>query len=142
MKHKKLGRKTIHHMVPTRRLRDYYGAGVTLPRNKMMLWELRHMCWHFLFGLKTINEVIAYLNRRTNNKEKPFYYQNPAWEVLFKNKTPKEARNLLLRVRRKIRKKYEHFEFDPMLRDKVKKYHRNQGSLYVDLHLQRNFKVV
>jgi len=135
-KHKNFGRKTVHHLVPRIRIRDYYGAGVSLPSNKLKIWEYKHICWHFLFKLKTINEVIAYLKKRNE----PEYYKSSAWITLFKNKTPKQARNLLIRVRRAIRKKHQFFELDPMLKNKVKKYHKKLGAIYVDINLQRKFK--
>ncbi len=129
--HKHLGRKTVHHLIPRARLKDYYGTSFKMPRNRLKLWELKHSAWHVLFKNKTINEVIAYLRQ----KGQPYGYHGDAWKLLFKNKTKKQAARLLVRLRRIIRKRYQHLEFDPSLRTKVfrlyKKQHRPAGQYYL-----------
>jgi hypothetical protein len=137
-KHRSLGRITSHHLVPRVRIRDYYGAAFALPRNRIKLWELKHAAWHVLFRLKTINEIITYLGKR----DRPYGYYGPAWKVVFGSKTSKQARSLLVRTRRIIRKKYEHFELDPMLRQKVKIYHKKLGQHIVNIHLNNRFKKI
>jgi len=90
-----------------------------------------------LFKLKTINEIIAYLKNINN----PYGYQGPAWKVLFGSKTSKQARNLLIRARRMIRKKYKNFELDPILKQKIKKYHKKMGQHVVNIYLNNNSRV-
>lgn len=135
-KHKNLGKITIHHLVPRVQLKDYYGVSFHLPKNKIKLWELKHAAWHVLFGIKTLNQIIRYLNCRNA----PYGYGGAAWQIVFKNKTKKQAMNLLLRVRQMIRKQYAHLEFDPYLRGKVNFYYKRDGRTKGVLYLEKRFR--
>ncbi len=135
-KHPTLGRKTIHHLVPQARISDFYETRFHLPKNKLKLWELKHAAWHVLFKLKTISEIINYLDKNKN----PYGFGGEAWNLLFKSKTAKQAKNLLIRVRRAVRKHYLGLEFDLLLKEKVKRYHKKSGKKRIDLYLNYKFK--
>ncbi len=136
MKHKQLGERNSHHLVPRVRIKDYYGTSFGLPKNRIKLWDLKHAAWHVLFKIKTINEIIRYLQCRNV----PSGYQTMAWRIVFKDKTPKQAAALLLRVRRAVCKKYEHLEFDPYLKGKLNFFYKKQGLLSGQLYLLKRFK--
>jgi len=77
---------TKHHIIPRR------NGGQSVPQNILRLWFKRHMAWHQIFGLFTINAIIQnwHLFR--------FYHQRPQWREVFGNKTPDECLALLKRV--------------------------------------------
>lgn len=133
--HSKLGRKTVHHLVPRIRIRDYYGDRLFLPKNKLKLWSAKHAFWHQLFGNRSINEIIRYLARVKKDNIRELL----AWEIVFKQKTFKQARLLLIRVRNIIRKSYRNFEFDPLLKSKVKRCHKKPKKIRVDIFINRQF---
>ncbi len=133
-KHPVYGYMSKHHLIPKHRLRIYYGETFRMPHNRLRLWRVRHDAWHTLFGNKTINEIIRYLGGRVDGIR---YYRKKPWQTLFKDLSAKSAKKLLIRTRNIIRKRYAHLEFDPKLRDKVKrieKYMRNRvyGRIYLD----------
>ncbi len=138
--HRSLGHITVHHLVPRARIGDFYGTLFHLPKNKLKLWEFKHAAWHVLFKLRTISEIIAYLDK---NKY-PYGYGGAAWLLLFGNKTSKQARNLLIRVRRISRKRYMGLEFDELLKEKVKKYHKQYFKKdtvkRIDIYLNNRFR--
>ncbi len=115
-RHPAYGYMSKHHLIPRQRLKDYYGDSFRMPHNTLRLWRLRHDAWHVLFRQRTINEVIQYLKKRT---DEIYAYRTKTWQILFGNKSRNEARKLLIRMRRMKRGRYEHLELDPSLRTKV-----------------------
>jgi hypothetical protein len=136
-KHRYLGNITQHHLVPRCRLADYYGLSFKLPYNKLKLWELRHAAWHVLFGIKTLNEVIAYLEKRGT----PYAFKTKTWNLVFKGKSKRQAVKLLKRLRSIKRGVYAHFEFDPSLRKKLKTIYKTKSNIVdVKIYLEKRFR--
>jgi len=55
---------TKHHLIPKSR------GGLTNSKNLLRLDLQKHICWHKLFGNRTLDEVIAELQRVKRIKEK------------------------------------------------------------------------
>lgn len=124
-KHKFLGRISVHHLVPRFRIKTFYGTSFHMPNNTIRLWRLRHDAWHVLFDNKSLNEVIRYLNKK---KENIYGYMGPAWKLLFREKTAKQARFLLIYARKRIRKRYAYLEFEQNLKIKIVKMYKKSGN--------------
>lgn len=138
-KHSSMGRISIHHLVPRQRMKIYYGICFNMPKNKIRLWRLRHDAWHVLFGNKTLNEVINYLGQKTTTI---YGYKSITWKIVFGEKTNRQARRLLVRVRRIIRKQYSHLELDPALKRKIIKIENlSKNRIYPTIYLHNRFKV-
>lgn len=56
-KKRRLQGKTKHHLTPKSR------GGKSTPRNLLILEIEKHACWHKLFGIRTLSEVIELLER-------------------------------------------------------------------------------
>lgn len=124
--HKTLGHLSVHHLIPKKRLRDYYGLFFCLPNNKLRLWRVKHNAWHKLFKNRTINEIIKHLRNRNHLI---WGYKKKYWRILFGNKNKTKARKLLVRMRNMIRKKYSYFELDKKFREKAYLMTQNYGQV-------------
>lgn len=137
--HPYFGHMSKHHLVPKHRIYTFYGEKVTIPCNTIQLWRLRRDAWHILFQNKTLNEIIKYLQRKTSDI---YGYQTLTWKILFKQRNKKEVYELLLRVRRIIRKKYAFLELDPSLQNKIQKIITYKNENEARNYLLQKYKTV
>lgn len=81
---------TRHHLIPKSR------GGTYAARNILRLWRDSHNFWHQIFTDYTLDEIIVSLDRR------PFIYDTSgrAWVQLFKERTPYDVRDILVRIAR------------------------------------------
>jgi hypothetical protein len=138
-RHPFLGHMSIHHLVPRVRISLYYGTSFHMPKNRLRLWRVKHDAWHALFHNKSLNEIIRYLS--SSRTQTISVYRGPAWSILFRNKTPAQAKRLLKRLRRIKRKQYQHLEFDPAMKHKAARIVRTTQSVtYVRIHFDKKFQ--
>lgn len=90
--HKKTGQHlSRHHLIP--RIR----GGTNSKKNLLLLWRDKHNLWHNIFSVSTLDEIIFLLKkgRYANLVCKNFY-----WRIMWKEKTPEDVRQVMLRIKR------------------------------------------
>lgn len=78
-----------HHLTPKCR------KGTNKPSNILMLWRDKHDCWHRLFYTMTLDEIINSLPTQYSR-----YLNKEDWKILFGNKSKKEVRDILWRIKK------------------------------------------